>query len=282
MSTETSEFNQPSDGDESGGRHWRLGFLHADTGVDSGTDARDADTQNAAFDADDVAADDVASDDVDTENGVTTGTVYDNAVDRGTQRDEAEPRATFTPSPNGPTGAAFPSDDGQVVQGQVIADDDGLPGATRLDGAPVDDRTTVPVGGTAAGVPATEATPTMAATSGAAAMVGGAAPAPAVTPNAPLLGDAVGLRASWQQAAAEFVDDPRAAVADAAELVEHTAQTLIGALQQRQRQLRGQWENGTPAGATGSSTATGAASDTEELRHLMQSYRALFNQLVHS
>ena len=57
-------------------------------------------------------------------------------------------------------------------------------------------------------------------------------------PNAPLLGDAVGLRASWQQAQAGFVDDPRAAVADAAELVEHTAQTLIGSLQQRQRALR--------------------------------------------
>ncbi len=37
---------------------------------------------------------------------------------------------------------------------------------------------------------------------------------------------------------AYFVVDPRAAVADAAELVEHTAQTLIGSLQQRQRQLR--------------------------------------------
>jgi hypothetical protein len=104
-------------------------------------------------------------------------------------------------------------------------------------------------------------------------------------PNAPLLGDAVGLRASWQQAAAAFVDDPRAAVADAAELVEHMAQTLIGALQQRQRQLRGQWEIGTAAGPNGSDATVGEASgtvDTEELRHLMQSYRALFNQLTNS
>ena len=110
-------------------------------------------------------------------------------------------------------------------------------------------------------------------------------PAAAFDANAPLLGDAVGLRASWQQAAAEFVDDPRAAVADAAELVEHTAQTLIGALQQRQRQLRGQWENGTAAGVNGSDATVGEASgtvDTEELRHLMQSYRALFNQLTNS
>ena len=57
----------------------------------------------------------------------------------------------------------------------------------------------------------------------------------AIDANAPLLGDSVSLRASWQQAQAGFVDDPRAAVADAAELVEHTAQTLIGSLQQRQR-----------------------------------------------
>jgi hypothetical protein len=107
----------------------------------------------------------------------------------------------------------------------------------------------------------------------------------AFDPNAPLLGDAVGLRASWQQAAAEFVDDPRGAVADAAELVEHTAQTLVGALQQRQRQLRGQWENGTAAGVDGSDATVGQTSgtvDTEELRHLMQSYRALFNQLTNS
>jgi hypothetical protein len=110
-------------------------------------------------------------------------------------------------------------------------------------------------------------------------------PEAAFDPNAPLLGDAVGLRASWQQAAAEFVDDPRGAVADAAELVEHTAQTLVGALQQRQRQLRGQWENGTAAGVDGSDATVGQTSgtvDTEELRHLMQSYRALFNQLTNS
>ena len=74
-----------------------------------------------------------------------------------------------------------------------------------------------------------------------------------IDPNAPLLGDSVGLRASWQQAQAGFVDDPRAAVADAAELVEHTAQTLIGSLQQRQRALRTQWDN-NGSGAAGAAT----------------------------
>jgi hypothetical protein len=97
--------------------------------------------------------------------------------------------------------------------------------------------------------------------------------------NEPLLGDAVGLRASWQQAQAGFVDDPRAAVADAAELVEHTAQTLIGSLRQRQRQLRTQWDN-NGSGAAGPAAA-GGSTDTEQLRHLMQDYRSLFNQLCH-
>jgi hypothetical protein len=97
--------------------------------------------------------------------------------------------------------------------------------------------------------------------------------------NEPLLGDAVGLRASWQQAQAGFVDDPRAAVADAAELVEHTAQTLIRSLRQRQRQLRTQWDN-NGSGAAGPAAA-GGSTDTEQLRHLMQDYRSLFNQLCH-
>lgn len=122
-------------------------------------------------------------------------------------------------------------------------------------------------------VPASDAVPASEAT---------APPVAAFKANAPLLGDSVTLKANWQQAAAEFVDDPRAAVAEAAELVEHTAQTLVGALQQRQRQLRGQWENGTAIGVTGSNGATSQDGDTvntEELRHLMQSYRALFIQL---
>jgi hypothetical protein len=58
----------------------------------------------------------------------------------------------------------------------------------------------------------------------------------------PLVGDAAGLRANWQRIQAGFVDDPREAVADAADLIEHAAQVLVGALQQRQRRLRGMWD----------------------------------------
>ena len=277
MSTETSELNQPNDGGDPGEPRRRFGFLHADTGVDE-----------------DSAGLDAVDDDVDDEDDTDTGgdaLVYDRSGDADVvDEDAVEPQPTFTPSASGLSPSvpspSVPSPtlpdprqpvDGPTVPGQVVPDDvtaeDGRLEPAALDDTTVDDTTVVPASTVA--VPAST----------------GTASTVTFDPNAPLLGDPVGLRASWQQAAAEFVDDPRAAVADAAELVEHTAQTLIGALQQRQRQLRGQWETGTTAGATGSG-ATGATSatggsasgtfDTEELRHLMQSYRALFNQLTAS
>jgi hypothetical protein len=106
--------------------------------------------------------------------------------------------------------------------------------------------------------------------------------APTTTPalDEPLLGDADGFRARWQRAQAGFIDDPREAVGDAADLIEQTAQALVGALRQRQRQLRVQWERGPAddtAPADGADGPPGA--DTEHLRLMMQRYRALFNQL---
>jgi hypothetical protein len=249
MSTETSELNQPNDGSDSSEPRRRFGFLHADTGVEEDGADRDALTT----DADDGDDTDV------TDNAL----VYDSTGDPDVvDQDVVDPQPTFTPSASGPT-TTLPDPrepiDGPVVQGEVVPD-----AVTDADGqlepTTLDDTT----------VAASEAPLPQAA---------------AFDPHAPLLGDTVGLRASWQQAAAEFVDDPRGAVADAAELVEHTAQTLVGALQQRQRQLRGQWENGTAAGVNGSDATVGETSgtvDTEELRHLMQSYRALFNQLTNS
>jgi hypothetical protein len=89
-----------------------------------------------------------------------------------------------------------------------------------------------------------------------------------------LLADAARLHAGWQRIQAGFVDDPREAVADAADLVEHTAQAFVGALQQRQRKLRGIWSGtGRPDGAAEQIT------DTEQLRLMMQRYRSLFDQL---
>ena len=91
----------------------------------------------------------------------------------------------------------------------------------------------------------------------------------------PLLSDTAELRARWQQVQAEFVDDPQEAVGDAASLIDQTTQTMIDALQVRQRQLRAMWENG---GAANGGVA-GNGSDTEHLRQMMRHYRTLFNQL---
>jgi hypothetical protein len=103
---------------------------------------------------------------------------------------------------------------------------------------------------------------------------------PAASLDEPVLSDATGLRERWQQVQAEFVDDPREAVGDAADLIDQTTQALVGALQQRQRDLRAGWERGGTDGA--SATTANGTTDTERLRLMMQSYRALFNQLTRS
>lgn len=101
---------------------------------------------------------------------------------------------------------------------------------------------------------------------------------PAALTDEPLLSNAAGLRARWQQVQADFVDDPQEAVGDAADLIEQTAQALIAALRQRQRQLRIMWVRG-PAPAPEDEESATRAADTEHLRLVMQRYRALFNQL---
>jgi hypothetical protein len=104
----------------------------------------------------------------------------------------------------------------------------------------------------------------------------GAGPGPDFA--APLLRDAAELRARWQRVQGDFVDDPQAAVSDAAALVGQTAEALVDALRQRERQLRATWERGAADGQAPAATAPGAM-DTEHLRLMMQRYRALFNQL---
>jgi hypothetical protein len=248
MSVETSKMSQPGDGDPDDGQR-RFAFRSADSAADPiGLD-------------DDLDDDDVVSradvEDADEDDGdgdtVVRGTVVDEDDDDATDLDTGdgdEPQPTFTPVADGPFDrAADPSE-------PTLNETDDVPVVPAQATAPVTE------------VPAAETAP--------AGIQSPFSSVAAVDANGPLLADAVGLRASWQQAQAGFVDDPRAAVADAAELVEHTAQTLIGSLQQRQRQLRTQWDdNGSAAG----SADTGELSDTERLRHLMQDYRSLFNQL---
>ena len=93
-----------------------------------------------------------------------------------------------------------------------------------------------------------------------------------------LLADVAALRTRWQRVQASFVDGPEEAVGDAADLIEQTAQALVGALRQRQRQLRVMWENGA-ASAPADGEPASRGPDTEHLRLMMQRYRALFNQL---
>jgi hypothetical protein len=95
----------------------------------------------------------------------------------------------------------------------------------------------------------------------------------------PLLADAAGLHARWLRVQAGFVDDPSEAVGDAADLIEQTAQAMVGALRQRQRELRVLWEHGPAGDVTSGEPAAVPGGDTEHLRQMMQRYRALFNQL---
>jgi hypothetical protein len=111
--------------------------------------------------------------------------------------------------------------------------------------------------------------------------------------DAPLLPHVAGLRASWQQIQFGFVDGPQKAVEDAAELVEHTAQALAAALQQRHRLLRSLWDSNRPLDDLASPQASVPPQgqpadrsrpadntlDTEDLRLLMQRYRTMFNEI---
>jgi hypothetical protein len=102
----------------------------------------------------------------------------------------------------------------------------------------------------------------------------------AIVTDEPLLGDGTALRGRWQRVQADFVDDPQQAVGDAADLIEQTAQALVGALRQRQRTLRVMWERGLADDSASEDGALAArASETEHLRLMMQRYRALFIQL---
>jgi hypothetical protein len=195
-------------------------------------------------------------------------------------------RPTFTPAAGGPAVAAAPPSADTPSADTPSADSVGAAGAPAT--APT--RSSGPGAGTdALPVPPSAPTPPSPGTTGA---PGAPAvpdtegtralprPVPAAAMDEPLLGDVAALRSRWQRVQAGFVDDPQEAVGNAADLIEQTAQALVGALRQRQRQLRVMWERG-PAddSAPEDSESAARAADTEHLRLLMQRYRALFNQL---
>lgn len=207
----------------------------------------------------------------------------------------ASPQPTFTARPDGPAGGA--------PEPASAADDAAEPDDTRPDTPAIG-----PDDGTAAEPSVTPAADPVSAGDA----VPGTGPVPAAGPasgdgvaavdedrmgarsalaaaglDEPLLRDADGLRARWQRVQAGFVDDPQEAVGEAADLIEQTAQAMVGALRQRQRQLRVMWVSGPASGpvsgdiaAGDEASASGArGQDTEHLRQMMRHYRALFNQL---
>jgi hypothetical protein len=190
---------------------------------------------------DDVVTDDVVTDDVVTDDVVTDDVVPDTAVP-----DTAAP-------------------DDMVVEDYAVnedyaADEPVRPAEPTFTPAEPDG---YPAPATATG--AYEAVPA----------ANGLRPAPAAAgPDVALLGDAAELRTRWQRAQAGFIDDPQEAVGEAADLIEQTAQSLVIALRQRQRELRVEWERRGDPGEPDAVTP-----DTEQLRLIMQRYRALFNQL---
>jgi hypothetical protein len=84
-----------------------------------------------------------------------------------------------------------------------------------------------------------------------------------------LFPDTADLRSQWQQIQFMFVDDPRASVTEAADVIGQVAAQLQEAIQERQRSLRSRWDGGTQA-------------DTEVLRETLRMYRAFLYQLIGS
>jgi hypothetical protein len=225
------------------------------------------------------------------------GSMVSPAADETDAETAAPPRPTFTAIPErsatgvpGPTPAPDDTADAErtVPGAPALGPDDGaapertipdVPALAPDDGAPTEPGVMPGVGPVAGAGPAP---------ADALAADDGDRTRPQPLPAAagleePLLGDVPGLRARWQRVQAAFVDDPREAVGEAADLIDQTTQAMIGALRQRQQRLRAMWEDGAADGsarADGGSAAHG--SDTEHLRQMMRHYRTLFNQLCQS
>ncbi len=77
------------------------------------------------------------------------------------------------------------------------------------------------------------------------------------------------LRSRWSNVQAEFVDEPRRAVADADQLVATVMQWLAEGFARERGSLEKQWDSGETA-------------STEDLRMALQRYRAFFNRLLNA
>jgi hypothetical protein len=79
-------------------------------------------------------------------------------------------------------------------------------------------------------------------------------------------GDAERMHERWAAIQSTFVDDPRGAVAAAADLVTEAIAALVASAQERESGLRGEWNRD--------------GVDTEKLRNTLRSYRGLLDELV--
>ena len=96
-----------------------------------------------------------------------------------------------------------------------------------------------------------------------------------------LVPDAADFTAQWQQIQYKFVDDPRASVTEAADVVAQVTAKLEAAIQERQRAIEArqraiQEQQRSLHGRWGE----GAEADTETLRETLRMYKAFLDQLI--
>ncbi len=80
-------------------------------------------------------------------------------------------------------------------------------------------------------------------------------------------GDSQRLRARWNEIQAKFVDEPRASVSEADELISEAIRQILQRFNDEVSSLERQWKQGDEV-------------STEDLRQVLQHYRSFFNNLV--
>ena len=187
------------------------------------------------------------------------------AHERAVDDDSTIVRPTFTPAVREASDAAAPGDtvpDAADSQARTVPE----PAESYTDADVVEE-------------PAAESAEPVTATSAAAvtpSVPAAVAPAAVADLDQPLLSMDTELLAQWQQVQVGFINDPHAAVAGAADLVEQAGRALAEALAERQRQMRTMWDHNS---ADGPVAQRDTNADTERMRQMMQRYQALFNQL---
>jgi hypothetical protein len=81
-----------------------------------------------------------------------------------------------------------------------------------------------------------------------------------------LAGDAEEMYRRWAAIQSSFVDDHRGSVADAAAFLKETVTALVASVEQRERELRGEWDSGEL--------------DTEGLRKVFRRYRGALERIA--